>query len=975
MERGDAFQTRIPKLPLSSTRENAMKVEGTDFEENEDGAMRKKKKTTTTTTRRRRNNNDNDDDDDERKSGRVEGDKDRRRIDDKENNCCDAKVEEEEEKLQTEKHQQKIAGVWSPLPSAKKNKKNKIKTTKREVQEKEEKNATITDDNNNTGERKRQKMMMTTLPAEGEKIDSNDSISEALVTKLLQHKPKGKTQFDHIGKMKAMTDFIETKLKPAVKSLSRETIEYRVVSEQATTSANERVEKAMEALALTESKYAAIASEREALVEEHATLLEKYSANEKLVTDLRATLDETNRILESSRASNKNLELKLSEGRCTVGQMKEEQNLTRQKLDDALAQKAESVENVQKLLAEKAEMMMELGELKGIQSQIESQIESANVRAETIAKECETVKGEANDLKREVARLVNECEKKQEKVDSLQVESECMKANIARVTEENNGYRIQLETSKSDGEKLRGEFESLRKEKERMEELKAQLLEANSEIKCSKVEVNYTKSESEMLKKQCEANKEERMSMLTQIEQLKGDLERAIETSEKDAVLLNEKFETEQEKFSKVESLYKQVSREKEQLEETVQEKERQHQDQQQQLQKLLLQKQQFKPKDNIDETASSEAMNRIAALEAELLKAEAVRREMFNQIQELRGNVRVFCRVRPSPCETSEDSPSLCLETLEDASTVHLRLGPEKSSSFAFNRVFGQESTQEEVFREVSGFVQSALDGYKVCLFSYGQTGSGKTHTMLGGPDEQSRGIIPRAVEKVVEASKINEVKGWTYTMKASYVEIYNETIRDLLTTNHSADITHKIIHDNGSTTISGVTSELVESVEQANVLVCKAAAARKVEATQMNAHSSRSHTVFILHVSGEHASSGLKMEGVLNLVDLAGSERVSRSGASGERLKEACSINKSLSSLGDVFAALASKAKHIPYRNSKLTYLLAPCLGGDGKTLMFVNVSPDGDSSEETSCSLRFAENVNACEFGRSRKNLTKS
>ena len=128
---------------------------------------------------------------------------------------------------------------------------------------------------------------------------------------------------------------------------------------------------------------------------------------------------------------------------------------------------------------------------------------------------------------------MNECEKKQEKVDSLQVESECMKANIARVTEENNGYRIQLETSKSDGEKLRGEFESLRKEKERMEELKAQLLEANSEIKCSKVEVNYTKSESEMLKKQCEANKEERMSMLTQIEQLKGDLEARLKLRKK----------------------------------------------------------------------------------------------------------------------------------------------------------------------------------------------------------------------------------------------------------------------------------------------------------------------------------------------------------------------------------------------------------------------------------------------------------
>ena len=119
----------------------------------------------------------------------------------------------------------------------------------------------------------------------------------------------------------------------------------------------------------------------------------------------------------------------------------------------------------------------------------------------------------------------------------------------------------------------------------------------------------------------------------------------------------------------------------------------------------------------------------RIAALEAELVKAEAVRREMFNQIQELRGNIRVFCRVRPlSTCETSQASALLCL----DAATVHLRLGPEKSSSHEFNRVFNQESTQEDVFQEVSGLVQSALDGYNVCLFSYGQTGSGKTAAFL---------------------------------------------------------------------------------------------------------------------------------------------------------------------------------------------------------------------------------------------------
>lgn len=132
------------------------------------------------------------------------------------------------------------------------------------------------------------------------------------------------------------------------------------------------------------------------------------------------------------------------------------------------------------------------------------------------------------------------------------------------------------------------------------------------------------------------------------------------------------------------------------------------------------------------------------------------------------------------------------------------------------------------------------------------------------------------------------------------------------------------------------------------------------------MNATSSRSHTVFMLYITGEHAVAGQRLSGCLNLVDLAGSERVGRSEAAGARLKEACAINKSLSSLGDVFSALAAKSGHVPYRNSKLTYLLQPCLGGDGKTLMFVNVAPETDSADESACALRFAAMVNACELG---------
>jgi kinesin family protein C1 len=358
----------------------------------------------------------------------------------------------------------------------------------------------------------------------------------------------------------------------------------------------------------------------------------------------------------------------------------------------------------------------------------------------------------------------------------------------------------------------------------------------------------------------------------------------------------------------------------------------------------------------------AQERLERIEQLESEALEADATRRKLHNQIQELRGNVRVFCRVRPTTSDTA------IVDCAPDGTSVELKKTDADVAGFEFDRVFGPSSTQGEVFHEVSQLVQSALDGYKVCLFSYGQTGSGKTHTMLGDQhNEETRGIIPRAVAKVVEASQANAKKGWKYRMCASYVEIYNEQVRDLLKAGSGHSDKHSIVHVDGVTEVSGVNREPVESVDAAAGLVRRAAAARAVEATQMNAVSSRSHTIFMLYITGEHEASGSRLTGCLNLVDLAGSERVGRSGAEGARLKEACAINKSLSCLGDVFQALSNGQKHIPYRNSKLTYLLQPCLGGDGKTLMFVNINPEAPSAEESMCSLKFASQVNAVELGR--------
>jgi kinesin family protein C1 len=300
------------------------------------------------------------------------------------------------------------------------------------------------------------------------------------------------------------------------------------------------------------------------------------------------------------------------------------------------------------------------------------------------------------------------------------------------------------------------------------------------------------------------------------------------------------------------------------------------------------------------------------------------------------------------------------------------------------------QSSGQDAVFSEVSDFVQSALDGYHVCLFSYGQTGSGKTHTMQGSGNGVMRGIIPRAVEKILEQAKMLQTQKWDFKITASFLEIYNEELKDLLVTmkpggGKGAKPEKLSIKRNreGKSYVDNLAEVAIDTndsfvgMQQLETLMESAARSRSVASTKMNAQSSRSHSVFMLHLRGYNEDSGAFVHGALNLCDLAGSERLDRSGAGADakRLRETQAINKSLSCLGDVFNALATGASHVPYRNSKLTYLLQDCLSGDGKALMFVNLSPTLASSNESLCSLRFAQRVNSVELGKATKNIEYS
>ncbi|MCJ1314419.1 kinesin-like nuclear fusion protein [Agyrium rufum] len=360
----------------------------------------------------------------------------------------------------------------------------------------------------------------------------------------------------------------------------------------------------------------------------------------------------------------------------------------------------------------------------------------------------------------------------------------------------------------------------------------------------------------------------------------------------------------------------------------------------------------------------------------------ETLRRKLHNQVQELKGNIRVFCRVRPSlPNEQANGAARISYPDDQTDSKEVQVLGQEKKSSigtdmtekhgFSFDRVFSPNSQNAEIFDEISQLVQSALDGYNVCIFCYGQTGCGKTYTM-----SSSDGMIPRAVQQIYDTAKDLEEKGWTYSMEGSFVEIYNENINDLLGKPDELDKKkHEIKHDMAKckTIITDVNTVTLDSPEQVHTILHQASNNRSVAATKANERSSRSHSVFILKLIGENSITGERSEGTLNLVDLAGSERLSHSDAKGERLKETQNINKSLSSLGDVISALGQAGNsngHIPYRNSKLTYLLQFSLGGNSKTLMFVMISPLQAHLNETLTSLKFATKVHNTHIGTAKK-----
>ncbi|KAG6971916.1 hypothetical protein JG688_00004231 [Phytophthora aleatoria] len=344
-------------------------------------------------------------------------------------------------------------------------------------------------------------------------------------------------------------------------------------------------------------------------------------------------------------------------------------------------------------------------------------------------------------------------------------------------------------------------------------------------------------------------------------------------------------------------------------------------------------------------------------------------RKRLFNLVQELKGNIRVLCRVRPiSKNEVAQGSKMICKFMPEE---ITLAGEKGKVKTWEFDHVFDMGSTQDQLFSQVKPLVTSILDGFSVCIFAYGQTGSGKTFTMSGPPENP--GINTRSLQELFER-KTERVKEYQDEITVSIMEIYNEQIRDLLAQDASST-NLQVRQGHTGNFVPGLTVVPVQTLNEVFELIKRGNKNRSTHATDMNEHSSRSHSILSIQLKSLNIVTNVVASGKLFLVDLAGSERLSKTGAEGQRLKEAQNINKSLSALGDVIAARASKQKHVPYRNSSLTYLLQDALGGDSKTLMVACASPVDYNSEETFCTLNFAARTRSVEMGKATKNVAQA
>lgn len=737
--------------------------------------------------------------------------------------------------------------------------------------------------------------------------------------------------------------------------------------------ANEHNQTLTQELGVTQAEKAAMLTEKAELEKVNLTLMNTKSAQEQKIDSLTSELQQQTKVLEFRGTELEKAREALEAKKKELAEMQIAQRIAEVNLQQSFNEKLDAVKS--QLL----ESSMQAKTAQEGKAQLEQKLQEAAVRAAQEKGELETEKGKLTMVQRELDRAVSEIEglkaqladKGVQFVTVMEGLQRSQKFNEERITamcnekKEADGKIWALQTKKEELEqtcretsrKLEDTTRKWEEDKNRLETALAEQTRNFERVSGEFAEArqNWEQTETAFVE-HARATKEGLTQEKDALNAVNTQLQQDLATSEKKVATLTQNWEDSMKqlelfkKHAGVDSL-EQVER----------------------LCKVsaeadLLRKQ-LNGKENLA-LKLQETEEHLKQAKDQLFQGEITRRALHNQIQELKGNVRVYVRVRPN--EEGEDAGIDC-ELDNRSLSINSEEG--KEHSFQFDHVWSSKANQSDIFSEVAPLVQSSLDGYNVCLFSYGQTGSGKTFTMQGANMGEFRGIIPRSIEKIMEeATRLSE-QGWQYRLEVTFLEIYNENVRDLLLENSSEQSSLPILmHPDGGCHVPDLTRIDVTDRSQIDGIMRRAAKHRSVAKTNMNSRSSRSHSVFTLHLTGTNEAKNVTLKGSLNLCDLAGSERLDKSGVTGDRLKETQAINKSLSCLAGVFSSLASKNAHVPYRDSKLTYLLQQCFSAQGKTLMLVNLSPSSASYGESLCSLRFARQVNNTELGRPTANQTK-
>ncbi|KAL4583217.1 hypothetical protein LXL04_007784 [Taraxacum kok-saghyz] len=599
------------------------------------------------------------------------------------------------------------------------------------------------------------------------------------------------------------------------------------------------------------------------------------------------------------------------------------------------------------------------------------------------------------EAQREAQRAAKEQERIKREKELLALQEKANMGEKESLQREKELLALQ-EKARKDEERERLEEEKRAKEEEERERLE--------EIERAKMEELERQEEEERLRKQEEndrldeearARQDEERERLEEEERKRKEeeSERKEEEDEKARQEAEEKAEKEKERLEKDEELREQQERERRQEEyrkrmenykrltaNTVKRKElveRQDKD----LEGLRSTISTAKTEVHSWKTACQEDSENLGGNVRTLCQAAAgykkvleENRKLYNQVQDLKGSIRVYCRIRP-PLPGQENRPTHVDYTDDETVTIIIptKSGKEGRKASMFNKVFGPSSTQAEVFTDTQPLIRSVLDGFNICVFAYGQTESGKTYTLTGPDDlnEETMGASLRALNDLFLISE--ERQDLTaYTISINMLEIYNDEIRDLLTPDGSNKIypyfhISTYLKKNSFFCICFIlTNDYWSNVPDANLVPVSSTeeVIKQINIAKKNSggnnRSSRAHNFLTVHVVGKDKTSGSIVRGCMHLVDLAGSEKMDSSN------DESAHISKSLSALGDTLVALATKAKTIPFKSCKLTLLLQDALAAQAKILIFVHVHPDADEAGETFNTFKYIERFSTVEGG---------